>query len=175
MTGSGSIPEPCSEIAALEFSEATCHDSRWPPHPPPGFIQPYDDGKQREEVIVLWKTVFGYEAPHNDPSLVIDRKLAVKDGLMFVALSGEEVVGTITAGYDGHRGWLYSLAVSPEHRRRGIGSALVIHAEESLLARGCLKINLQILESNSQVVAFYETLGYRVEPRVSMGKRFERE
>lgn len=79
------------------------------------------------------------------------------------------------SGYDGHRGWLYSLAVLPEHRHAGIGSALVLHAEKALLSRGCLKINLQVVESNSQVVTFYQALGYAVEPRVSMGKRFKAE
>lgn len=104
---------------------------------------------------------------------MIDQKLAVKDGLIFVALDGGKVAGTIIAGYDGHRGWLYSLAVLPEHRHAGIGSALVRHAEQALLSRGCLKINLQVVESNSEVVAFYQTLGYAVEPRVSLGRRFK--
>lgn len=141
----------------------------------PVLILSYDNATQRDQVIALWKTVFGYDTAHNEPSLVIDQKLAVKDDLMFVALTGDSVVGTVTAGYDGHRGWLYSLAVLPEHRHSGIGSALVVHAEKALLERGCLKINLQVVESNSQVVAFYQTLGYAVEPRVSMGKRFEHE
>ncbi|HBJ86238.1 MAG TPA: GNAT family acetyltransferase [Verrucomicrobiales bacterium] len=146
------------------------------PHSTPSIsVQVYDNATQRAQVIALWKTVFGYDSPHNEPSLVIDQKLAVKDDLMFVALAGDKVVGTITAGYDGHRGWLYSLAVLPEHRHGGIGSALVRHAEQALLSRGCLKINLQVVESNSQVVAFYQTLGYAVEPRVSMGKRFKAE
>lgn len=130
----------------------------------------YDDGKNREQVIALWETVFGYEAAHNVPSLAINQKLAVKDDLLFVALDGEKIIGSIMAGYDGHRGWLYSLAVLPDHRHAGIGSALVDHAEQALRIRGCLKINLQVVESNSQVVAFYEALGYQVEPRVSMGK-----
>ncbi|MFA6547005.1 MAG: GNAT family acetyltransferase [Limisphaerales bacterium] len=135
-------------------------------------IDCYSNNTHRSQVIGLWKTVFGYDAAHNEPSLVIDQKLAVKDDLMFVALDGCKVVGTIMAGYDGHRGWLYSLAVLPEHRHAGIGSVLVRHAEMALLSRGCLKINLQVMEANSQTVAFYETLGYKVEPRVSMGKRF---
>ena len=138
-------------------------------------IQVYDNATQRAQVIALWTTVFGYDAPHNEPSLVIEQKLAVKDDLMFVALDGGTVVGTIMSGYDGHRGWLYSLAVLPDHRHAGIGSALVRHAEQALLSRGCLKVNLQVVESNSAVVAFYEALGYAVEPRVSMGKRFKAE
>lgn len=138
-------------------------------------IHTYDDAAQRTQVIALWKAVFGYDTAHNEPSLAIDQKLAARDELIFVALkgSGSEVVGTIMAGYDGHRGWLYSLAVLPEHRRAGIGSALVRHAEQALVSRGCLKINLQVLESNSLVVAFYEALGYSVEPRVSLGKRLK--
>ena len=74
------------------------------------------------------------------------------------------------AGYDGHRGWLYSLAVSDPYRGNGIGSALVRQAEAALTERGCLKINLQILEDNREVEEFYQKLGYLTEPRISMGK-----
>ena len=134
-------------------------------------IIPYSDTLHRKEVVALWQTVFGYEAPHNQPSLAIDKKLAANDQLFFVAVSAGSVVGTIMAGYDGHRGWLYSLAVLPECRGRGIGSGLVRHAEEQLKLRGCLKINLQILQGNEAVQAFYRNLGYQIEPRISMGKR----
>jgi ribosomal protein S18 acetylase RimI-like enzyme len=75
------------------------------------------------------------------------------------------------AGYDGHRGWIYSVAVTPEQRKLGIGSRLVRHAEEALLSKGCTKINLQIMESNETVAAFYASLGYSVEKCISMGKR----
>jgi ribosomal protein S18 acetylase RimI-like enzyme len=129
------------------------------------------DGAHRDQVMALWRRVFGYEKAHNDPGLSIDRKVAVADGLFFVALAGGEVVGTIMAGYDGHRGWLYSLAVAPERRRGGIGTQLVVHAERALAERGCVKINLQILEENVAVAKFYEALGFAVEKRVSMGKR----
>jgi ribosomal protein S18 acetylase RimI-like enzyme len=125
----------------------------------------------REEVVQLWHTVFGYGTAHNEPCLVIDQKLAINDDLFFVALADDKVVGTIMAGYDGHRGWLYSLAVLPDYRHRDIGSHLVHHAERALTGRGCLKINLQIMEGNEGVQAFYASLGYAVEVRVSMGKR----
>jgi len=131
----------------------------------------YADGSHRQQVAALWKAVFGYETAHNDPNLSIDRKLAAADGLFFVALSGADVIGTIMAGYDGHRGWIYSVAVEPTHRHQGIGTQLVAHAEEALAKRGCVKINLQILEGNEGTVEFYETLGFVVEPRISMGKR----
>ncbi|MEN3941898.1 GNAT family acetyltransferase [Prosthecobacter sp. SYSU 5D2] len=126
----------------------------------------------REEVVRLWHTIFGYGTAHNEPSLVIDQKLAMDDDLFYVAVCEEKVVGTLMAGYDGHRGWLYSLAVLPDYRHRDIGSNLVRHAEQALTRKGCLKINLQIMEGNEGVQAFYASLGYAVEVRVSMGKRF---
>jgi ribosomal protein S18 acetylase RimI-like enzyme len=137
-------------------------------------IAPYVDAVHRLPVIDLWTTVFGYETAHNAPSLAIDKKLAMQDGLFFVASIRDLVVGTILVGYDGHRGWLYAVAVHPSHRLKGIGAALVGHAEGALTARGCMKINLQIISGNDSVAAFYEALGYAVEKRVSMGKRIAR-
>lgn len=134
-------------------------------------IFPYNDASHRAQVIALWQVAFGYEDAHNAPALVIDKKLAVDDDLFFVALAEGVVAGTVMAGYDGHRGWLYSVAVHPDHRKSGVGGALVRHAETALVARGCLKINLQIRGGNERVAAFYESLGYVVEPRVSMGKK----
>ena len=134
-------------------------------------IAPFSDAAHRGKVIALWEAVFGYEAAHNAPALVIDKKLAVDDGLFLVALAGQAVVGTVMAGYDGHRGWIYSVAVSPAHRRRGVGSQLVRAAERELATKGCVKVNLQIMDGNESVTAFYAALGFAVEKRVSKGKR----
>lgn len=134
-------------------------------------IKPFENLSHREQVVELWKTVFGYETAHNSPNLVIDKKIATGDGLFFVAVADVEIVGTIIAGYDGHRGWIYSVAVHPNHRKQGIGSDLVSHAERALAAKGCMKINLQIMQGNEAVAAFYSSLGYSEEKRVSMGKR----
>jgi ribosomal protein S18 acetylase RimI-like enzyme len=123
-----------------------------------------------EAVTALWREVFPDNPPHGAPALVIRQKLCVQPELFFVAVEQEEVVGTVLAGYDGHRGWLYAVAVSPRHRRRGVGAALVRHAEAALAALGCPKVNLQVRASNAGVVAFYQKLGFHVEERVSMGK-----
>lgn len=122
-------------------------------------------------VIALWGEVLSDSAPHNDPAQIIHQKMGVERDLFYVAVVDSTVVGTVMGGYDGHRGWVYSLAVKPDHQRQGIASALVTHLEKVLVQRGCLKINLQIRASNDDVVAFYETCGYRAEERVSMGKR----
>ena len=138
---------------------------------PPISILGFDKGCHQQAVIELWSEVFGYQAAHNDPELAIEKKVGVEDGLFFVAEdSSKRVVGTVMGGYDGHRGWIYSLAVAPGVRRGGIGSAMVAHVEAVLAEMGCPKINLQIVTDNAAVASFYEKLGYSIEPRISMGK-----
>ncbi|MDK2957409.1 MAG: hypothetical protein PWQ57_2907 [Desulfovibrionales bacterium] len=134
-------------------------------------IVPYADAQHRAQVVALWRAAFGYEAAHNAPELTIDKKLAAADGLFFAAESNAQVIGSIMAGYDGHRGWIYSLAVSPGHRGQGAGKALLERALRELAARGCLKVNLQIVAGNETVQAFYEANGFSVEDRISMGTR----
>jgi ribosomal protein S18 acetylase RimI-like enzyme len=134
-------------------------------------ISAFENDRHRDRVVRLWERVFGYESTHNNPALTIDKKLAVADGLFFVATVGDDVVGTIMAGYDGHRGWIYSLAVHPDHRRRLIGTQLLSCAESHLASRGCVKINLQIMDGNESVQGFYEANGYAAEKRISMGKK----
>lgn len=136
-------------------------------------IVEYSDPHHRLAVIQLWKTVFNDDMPHNRPDLSIDKKLAVDDRLFFVALADDELVSTILAGYDGHRGWLYSVAVDPQQRGNGLGTRLVRHAEKALADLGCVKINLQIHTFNESVQAFYRTLGYTPELIISMGKRID--
>ena len=133
-------------------------------------IRQYRDNIDRIQVVELWQRVFGYETAHNEPNLAISKKLAISDGLFFVAVEGNEVIGTTMAGYDGHRGWLYSVAVDPNRRLAGLGRSLVQHAESALADLGCMKVNLQLLASNEATAAFYKSVGYSVEPRVSMGK-----
>jgi ribosomal protein S18 acetylase RimI-like enzyme len=133
-------------------------------------IVSYVDSLHRSQLVQLWTGAFAYDTAHNSPGLAIDKKLAAADDLLFVAVIEGRVVGSILAGYDGHRGWLYSVAVDAAQQKRGLGSALVRHAEAALAERGCMKINLQIRGGNEAVTAFYASLGYVVEPRVSMGK-----
>ena len=122
-------------------------------------------------VVALWREVLPDSAPHNDPLTAIRKKLAIDRELFFVAVVDGLVVGTAMGGYDGHRGWIYSVAVAPTHQRLGIGRALIERLEEEFAAHGCLKVNLQVRASNEGVVAFYNKLGYAVEERISMGKR----
>ena len=120
-------------------------------------------------VEALWDALFPASAPYHAPAWSIRSMVATAPDLFFVAELDGEVVGTVLAGWDGHRGWIYSLGVRPDHERRGIGSALLDHAVAALRERGCPKVNLQVRGDNRAVVGFYERRGWKVEDRVSMG------
>jgi ribosomal protein S18 acetylase RimI-like enzyme len=122
-------------------------------------------------VEALWQEAFPNDAPWNQASTAIAEKMRFQPDLMLVALEGPLVVGSVMAGYEGHRGWISRLAVLRAHRNKRIGQALLSEAEGRLAALGCIKINLQVLETNSAVIRFYEEAGYGIEPRISMSKR----
>lgn len=128
--------------------------------------------KDRHSLIELWEEVFPNDPPHNAPAKVIDAKLEVDD-LIFVAESEKSLIGACMAGYDGHRGWLYAVAVLHDYRRKGTGAALVNHTLQSLKELGCIKVNLQIRATNTVVAEFYKSLGFAVEDRLSMGAFIE--
>lgn len=121
-------------------------------------IAPYH-AAQFDGVRALWEKVFPNDPPWNRAEAAIPEKLAVQPELFLVAESDGLVIGTAMAGYDGHRGWLYTIAVSPDFQRKGIGSELLAEAEERLATLGCGKINLQIRAGNEAVVAFYHRHG----------------
>jgi ribosomal protein S18 acetylase RimI-like enzyme len=125
----------------------------------------------REQVERLWTRVFPDDPPSNAPAALIDTKVRVQPDLFLIAVVDGTVTGAVMAGFDGVRGWIHHLAVAPDHRRRGIATALVRAAESRLGDVGCPKVNLQVRATNSEVVAFYRQLGYGVEDRVSMGRR----
>lgn len=132
-------------------------------------IRPYLH-KDQNAVIKLWSECL-LTRPWNKPELDIERKRKVNPGLFLVGLVNDKVVATAMAGYDGHRGWVYYLAVNPAYQRQGYGKQIMEVIAEKLRVMGCPKINLQIREDNADAVKFYENIGYKVEERVSMGKR----
>ena len=123
----------------------------------------------------LWEEAFPNDPPWNRAETAIPAKLAFQPDLLFVAIGGGAVIGSIMAGYDGHRGWLYAVAVRQECRRGGVGAALVREAERALAELGCEKVNLQVRASNEAVARFYTKLGYAIEDRISLGRRLSAE
>ena len=131
-------------------------------------IRPFQDADETA-VAALWRVAFPTTPARNDPLTVIRQKRDVQPDLFLVGEAAGRIVATVIAGYDGHRGWVYHVAVAAAARRNGYGRAMMAAAEDRLRALGCPKLNLQINRSNAAVVAFYEALGYAVEDRISMG------
>ena len=121
------------------------------------------------EVIALWNDVFGYPEARTEPRRVLQRKLDW-DSHLLVAVEQKKIAGTIMVGYDGHRGWLYRLAVAEPMRRLGIGRELVRAAEALLAHLGCAKVNLQLHAHNAEGVKFWQSVGYHIEERISMAR-----
>jgi ribosomal protein S18 acetylase RimI-like enzyme len=134
-------------------------------------IRPYQT-RDEKAVIGLWLQC-NLVVPLNNPERDIKKKLQVNPEWFLVGVLGGHVVATCMAGYEGHRGWINYLAVSPHHRRQGIGRRIMEEAEKQLSAAGCPKINLQVREANRAVIQFYERIGYTRDLVASMGKRLE--
>jgi ribosomal protein S18 acetylase RimI-like enzyme len=125
-----------------------------------------------EAVVALWEAC-ELTRPWNDPRKDIARKLRVQREWFLVAEVGGRIVGSVMAGYDGHRGWVNYLAVDPSRRRSGLGRELMTEAERLLGEAGCPKVNLQVRGTNDAALGFYERLGYTRDDVVSLGRRLE--
>jgi ribosomal protein S18 acetylase RimI-like enzyme len=132
-------------------------------------IRPFRTADE-DAVVALWEKC-GLVRPWNDPRRDIARKLTVQPELFLVAVDEGEIVGAGMAGFDGHRGWVNYLAVTPGRQQAGIGRTLMDAFEQRLRALGCPKINLQVRSGNDDVLAFYARLGYTDDAVVSLGKR----
>ncbi|HEY4224350.1 MAG TPA: GNAT family acetyltransferase [Pseudolysinimonas sp.] len=134
-------------------------------------VRAFEEG-DTDEVVALWR-LCGLTRPWNDPRRDIARKLDVQRELFLVGIDEGDgaVIGSIMAGYEGHRGWVNYLAVHPDARGAGHGRALMRVIESLLLARGCPKVNLQVRGDNAEALAFYAAIGYGIDDAVSLGKR----
>jgi len=135
-------------------------------------IRPYNEA-DLVGVIDLWSEAFPGSPSHNNPTDDIKRKLDIQRELFIVAEDDGRIIGSAMAGFDGHRGWVYYVAVRKSSRRRQIGRKLMKHVETALRLIGCTKLNLQIRSDNNEVLEFYQSLGYSVEDRISMGKHLK--
>ncbi|WEK41597.1 MAG: GNAT family acetyltransferase [Candidatus Sphingomonas colombiensis] len=110
-------------------------------------------------LIALWDAC-GLIRPWNPPAHDIARALAGPTSTILVARAAEAVIGSVMTGHDGHRGWVYYLAVAPEARRTGLGRALMAAAEAWLRERGAPKLQLMVRNGNEEALAFYRALGF---------------
>ncbi len=119
--------------------------------------------------MALW-TRCGLVRPWNEPRGDVARALDGDASTILAGVDGGALVGTVMVGHDGHRGWLYYLAVTPDRRGEGLGRALVRAAEEWLRERGAPKIQLMVRDGNEAAIGFYESLGYSNQGVVVLGR-----
>jgi len=132
-------------------------------------IRRYQDPDETS-VVDLW-TECGLVRSWNDPHKDIQRKLSIQPELFLVGVLDGNIIATVMAGFDGHRGWVNYLAVAEKCRRRGLGRMLMQRVEDQLREMGCPKLNMQVRSSNDTALACYERLGYTQDQTVSLGKR----
>ena len=133
--------------------------------------RPFDKSDQ-QAVIDLWADC-GLVVTWNDPLKDIERKLKVDPDLFLVGELSGEIVASVMGGYEGHRGWINYLAVSPRHQRKGYGRLIMEAVELAIAQKGCPKINLQIRAGNTDIAAFYQSIGYDIDNVIGLGKRLE--
>ncbi|MEH2512414.1 ribosomal protein S18 acetylase RimI-like enzyme [Nitrobacteraceae bacterium AZCC 1564] len=120
-------------------------------------------------IVTLWERC-ELTRPWNDPRADLARARKGAESTVLVGRDQQSILATVMVGHDGHRGWLYYVAVDPDHRKNGYGRAIVTAAEDWLRARGIEKLHLLVRPENTHAQAFYETLDYDEQPRIMYAK-----
>ncbi|MEO9634690.1 MAG: GNAT family acetyltransferase [Parasphingorhabdus sp.] len=122
------------------------------------------------QVIALWEAC-ELTRPWNDPVADYRLALANETSAILLARADRDLVASVMTGFDGHRGWVYYLAVDPGHQKQGLGRKMMEAAEQWLRARDAPKIQLMVRDDNDRAIGFYNALGYDVQPVVTIGKK----
>lgn len=125
---------------------------------------------QVPEIVELWRTC-DLVRPWNDPVIDAETAIDAPMAMLIVAEEDAQVIGTTMVGYDGHRGWIYYVAVAPERRGRGIAREMIQVAEDWLADRGAPKVQLMVRGDTLDVADYYRRLGYEDSDCVVLGKR----
>jgi ribosomal protein S18 acetylase RimI-like enzyme len=127
------------------------------------------DDSDVAEVITLWRRC-GSPRAWNDPASDIALARKGENSTILLARKQRALVASVLVGHDGHRGWVYYVSVDPDHRYKGYGRAIMTAAEDWLRARGIAKLQLMVRGDNARVHAFYQSLGYYDQERVTFAK-----
>jgi ribosomal protein S18 acetylase RimI-like enzyme len=125
-----------------------------------------------EAAVALWEAC-GLTRPWNDPRTDIRRALAGATSTILVGRIDGRLVATAMVGADGHRGWVYYLGVASDFRRQGLGEAMMRAAERWAVEQGMPKLQLMVRADNAAAVGFYRAIGYEIEDRQILSRRFE--
>jgi ribosomal protein S18 acetylase RimI-like enzyme len=131
-------------------------------------ITPIDDADVAD-VVALWQTC-GLTRPWNDPAADIALARRGSNATVLIGRDDSSIVATVLVGHDGHRGWVYYLAVNPDHRHKGYGRVMMDAAERWLRERGIEKLQLLVRADNKSVKNFYQSLGYSEQERIIYAK-----
>lgn len=121
------------------------------------------------ETVALWHAC-GLTRPWNDPHADFALALATSTSTILLARDGDTLIGSVMVGFDGHRGWIYYLAVAPNRRRGGLGRALMAAAEAWLAEHDAPKVQLMVRDTNDAALGFYARLGYAPQAVVTLGR-----
>ena len=111
-------------------------------------------------VRALWEESEGVGLSGSDSRVGVARFLDRNPGLSFVAQDDGRLVGSVMAGHDGRRGFIYHLAVLPDHQRRGLGRELAQSCLDRLAAAGIEKCHVLVFDDNHQARAFWQAVGW---------------
>jgi ribosomal protein S18 acetylase RimI-like enzyme len=121
------------------------------------------------DVVALWERC-GLTRPWNDPRVDIALARRGSNATILLGREGEHITASVMVGHDGHRGWVYYVAVDPDRRGRGFGRAIMRAAEDWLRQAGMEKVQLMVRPENNKAQAFYESTGYDEQERIIYAK-----
>ena len=121
------------------------------------------------DVIALWQAS-GLTRPWNDPAADIAQARRGPSSTVLVGRDRDAIVATAMVGHDGHRGWVYYVAVDPDSQGKGLGRTMMASVEDWLRQAGVLKLQLLVRRENAKATAFYQTLGYEESTSVMLAK-----
>ena len=121
------------------------------------------------EVIALWQRC-GLVRPWNDPEADIALARRSDNADILLGRDGDALAASVLVGHDGHRGWVYYVSVDPNHQRKNFGRAIMAAAEDWLREKGIEKLQLMVRGDNTQVQAFYESIGFGEQERIVYAK-----
>jgi len=122
-----------------------------------------------EAVVALWQRC-GLTRPWNDPAGDIAFVRRGANATILIGRAGDAIAATAMVGHDGHRGWVYYVAVDPDSQGKDFGRAIMAAAEDWLRQQGVAKVMLMVRPDNTKVQAFYAKLGYDAQERVIYAK-----
>ena len=122
-----------------------------------------------ESVVALWQRC-GLTQPWNDPASEIAFARRGQNATILTGRAHGALRATAMVGHDGHRGWIYYVAVDPDLQGQDFGRAIMGAAEDWLRGQGVEKVMLMVRPDNTNVRAFYDRLGYETQERVIYAK-----